>query len=167
MTAGPIYHSGHVVDDLQAAMRHWRDLASAAPFCVFNDFEFVRARYLDQPVEARASLAFAFSGNTLIELIQPLAGDQRIYATRGPHHIGMLVDDLDLAIAGYVDAGAPLAFRAAFAFGGGCAFIDTRAQLGLYTELVVRLPLVESMLGQMHAAHAAWNGRDLEFELSG
>jgi pyruvate/2-oxoglutarate dehydrogenase complex dihydrolipoamide acyltransferase (E2) component len=165
--AGSIYHSGYVVVDIQAAIRHWVRLAGAGPFVIFEDFEFVNPDYRGAPVGPKVTLAFAFSGDSCIELIQPQSVGPSIYTeTPGSaHHIGIGVENLEASMQAYAAAGIECAFRAAFPFGGGCAYFDTRSTIGVFTELVERGAVVNEMIRQMQAAHRNWNRRDLTFTL--
>jgi hypothetical protein len=167
VASGSIYHTGYVVTDIHAAVQHWVQLAGAGPFVLFEDFEFVDPVYRGAPVAPKVTLAFAFSGDSCIELIQPHGSDPSIYSetTGGLHHVGIGVEDLDASLRAYAAVGVECAFRAAFPFGGGCAYLDTLGTLGVFTELVERSAIVNQMLEQMQTAHRGWNRRDLTFTL--
>jgi len=164
---GSIYHSGYVVADIQASVRHWVEQAGAGPFVLFENFEFVNPIYRGKPSGPPVTIGFAYSGDTCIELIQPHNSEPSIYSeARGAlHHIGIGVPDLDAAVDQYAETGVSCAFRAGFPFGGGCAYLDTLATLGVFTELVTMGEIVRQMLGQMQAAHRSWNRRDYTFTL--
>lgn len=168
IAAGSIYHTGYVVSDVHAALRHWVRLAGAGPFVLFDDFEFVNPNYRGAPAGPKVTLAFAYSGDSCIELIQPHGPGPSIYteATGSMHHIGIGVENLDESLRAYTAAGVECAFKAAFPFGGGCAYLDTRSSIGVFTELVERGALVNEMIRQMRVAHLNWNRRDLTFTLS-
>jgi hypothetical protein len=167
LAPGPMYHTGFVVRDIHAAVRHWVDVVGVGPFTVFENFAFVDPSYRGAPIGPRVTLAFGARGDTCVELIQPLDDTPSIY-TEQPgalHHVGLLVPDLDGGIRRYAEAGIECAFRAAFPFGGGCAYLDTRSTLGVFTELVEGGAVVEGMLAGMRDAHARWNRRDYTFTL--
>jgi len=165
--SGSVYHSGYVVTDIRAAVAAWARLAGAGPFVLFEDFEFVEPVYRGTPGAPKVTLAFGFSGDSCIELIEPQGSAPSIYSESDGalHHIGIGVDDLDAGIRAYTTAGIECAFRAAFPFGGGCAYLDTRPAIGVFTELVERGPIVNQMLEQMKSAHRNWNRKDLTFTL--
>lgn len=167
LPTGRLYHTGYVVEDIQASIRHWVELAGVGPFVVFDDFEFVAPVYRGAPGGPRVTLAFGAIGEQCVELIQPLDADPSIYTElQGAlHHVGIGVPSLDDALVPYARAGVNCAFRAAFPFGGGCAYLDTRATLGVFTELVELGPVVDGMLSAMRQAHATWNRRDYTFTL--
>ncbi|MCB1624460.1 MAG: VOC family protein [Pseudomonadales bacterium] len=163
-----IYHSGYVVADIQSAVRHWVEQAGAGPFALFDDFTFVNPVYRGKAGGPSVALAFAYSGDSCIELIQPKNSDPSIYSeTSGAlHHVGIGVPILNAAVASYEAAGVTCAFKAEFPFGGGCAYLDTVGTLGVFTELVEMGPIVEGMLEQMRIAHRNWNRRDYTFTLA-
>jgi catechol 2,3-dioxygenase-like lactoylglutathione lyase family enzyme len=159
---GAIYHTGYVVADIRTAIRHWVEQAGAGPFMLFEDFAFVDPVYRGTPGAPRVTLAFAYSGDSCIELIQPVEAGSSIYGeARGAlHHLGIGVHNLEEGIRAYAAAGIDCAFRASFPFGGGCAYLDTTKGLGVFTELVERGPVVDQLLAQIQAAHRQWNRRD-------
>lgn len=168
LPSGSIYHTGYVVADIRIAIRHWVEQASAGPFVLFENFEFVDPVYRGATKAPAVTLAFAYSGDSCIELIQPLDAMPSIYGeARGAlHHIGIGVPNLGEALETYEAAGVGCAFRAAFPFGGGCAYLDTIGTLGVFTELVERNPIVDQMLEQMKGSHRQWNRRDHTFTLA-
>jgi hypothetical protein len=164
---GRLYHTGYVVQDIQQSVRHWVEQAGVGPFVLFENFEFVAPVYRGRSGGPRVTLAFGAIGDHCVELIQPLDPDPSIY-TELPgalHHVGIGVQSLEDGLQRYARAGVNSVFRAAFPFGGGCAYLDTRATLGAFTELVEIGPAVEGMLAAMTQAHAGWNRRDYTFTL--
>lgn len=162
---GSIYHTGYVVPDIDAAVRHWVELAGVGPFVRFDDFQFVNPVYRGAPGGPKVTLAFAYAGDSCIELIQQQSPGPSIYSELpgALHHVGIGVANLDAALERYRTAGVACAFKAAFPFGGGCAYLDTLATLGVFTELVEIGPVIEQMLAQMKVAHRDWNRRDYTF----
>jgi len=86
------------------------------------------------------TLAFGRSGNTQIELMQPISGPGCVseFAARfgaGPHHIGCTVDDFDHAIA----LAAADGIEAVMIGGFGpvrTAWLDTFDEIGQYFEFI-------------------------------
>ncbi len=167
LPTGKLYHTGYVVKDIQASVRHWVELAGVGPFVLFENFEFVNPVYRGRAGGPRVTLAFGAVGDQCVELIQPLDESPSVY-TESPgalHHVGIGVASLEEGLVPYARAGVECVFRAAFPFGGGCAYLDTRRTLGVFTELVERGPVVDGMLAAMQQAHASWNRRDYTFTL--
>lgn len=159
---GDVYHTGYVVRDLQRSIAQWAEIAGAGPFVVFENFEFENPLYATQAIAPRVHLAFAYSGDFCVELIEVLDATPSVYANapRGAHHVGIGVKALDRAIERYVGAGFEVAFRGDFPFGGACAYFDTTETLGVMTELVERTPLIDGLLARLRQAHEDWNRRD-------
>lgn len=159
---GPVYHAGYVVTDMSASIAHWVEKLGAGPFFLFDNFAFVDPIFEGRPVGPSVTLAFAFSGDFCVELIQQHDEAPSVYRNCGSglHHLGIAVDDLEASLLDYASAGVGSIFRAAFPFGGGCAYLDTRRELGFMTELVERNPVINGLLSQMKAAHANWNRKD-------
>lgn len=159
---GPVYHAGYVVPDISASIAQWVEKMGAGPFFLFENFAFVDPVYEGRSVGPQVTLAFAFTGDFCVELIQQHDAAPSIYRDAGPalHHLGIAVEDLQSSLAMYASAGVNSIFRAGFPFGGGCAYLDTRRELGFMTELVERNPVIDGLLAQMKAAHAQWNRRD-------
>ncbi|HSN72023.1 MAG TPA: VOC family protein [Steroidobacteraceae bacterium] len=159
----PIYHVGHVVPDARAAAERWARTAGVGPFFLFEDFEFVHPVYRGRDLGPRVTLAFGFSGEFCLELIEQQDAVDSIYreGPAGPHHVGIMVADVDARIAAYRAEGVEVVFRGGFAFGGECAYLDTRDTLGCLLELVSQHPVLEQMIGTMRAAHAGWDRRQV------
>lgn len=159
---GAVYHAGYVVSDLDAAIRHWAEKLGAGPFFLFEGFRFTKPKYRGQDVGPEVTLAFAFSGDFCVELIQQTDQAPSIYRepARTLHHLGIAVPALDAALRPYEAAGVEVAFRGGFPFGGGCAYLDTVDNLGFMVELVERTEAIDQMLAGMKSAHLSWNRRD-------
>ena len=102
--------------------------------------------YHGQPVEYRMRLALSYFGPMRIELIE-LGDGPTVYADfvaehgYGIQHLGLLVDDMDAAIAQAAAAGIPMIMDGA-GFGvdgdGHYAYLDTEELFGTTLELIAR-----------------------------
>jgi catechol 2,3-dioxygenase-like lactoylglutathione lyase family enzyme len=133
-----IFQQAWVVDDLDAAEAAMRTSLGCGEFTKFVMDEPWTLR--GKPASCALSLGFARSGNMQIELMQPLSGEgvQVEFLKEhgpGPHHLGVLVDDLDAALAAAADDGfeSPMAGQFATV---RLAFLDTVDVLGMYIELI-------------------------------
>jgi methylmalonyl-CoA/ethylmalonyl-CoA epimerase len=131
MAGREIHHVGVAVDDLDAALRTYRDVLGA-------ELEH-RATVEEQGVEAAAVRV----GESRIELLRPLGDDTpvgRFLAKRGPgmHHIAYRVDDLRAELERLAAAGVELidAEPRTGLFGLQVAFVHPDAVHGVLTELV-------------------------------
>ena len=102
--------------------------------------------YYGEPADYKMRIALSYVGQTRIELIQVLDGDT-IYHDHiakhgyGVQHFGMVVDDMDEAIA-LAEASGFQVIMSGSGFGldgdGQYAYLDTEAYLGVTLELISR-----------------------------
>lgn len=102
--------------------------------------------YRGQPADYAMRIALAWIGPLRIELIE-MAGGDSVYADfvrehgYGVHHFGVLVDDMDAALAQAGEAGLIMTMDGA-GFGrdgdGHYAYLDTERDLGTTLELIAR-----------------------------
>lgn len=131
-----LFQQAFVVADLDGAQDAMRATLGCSEFVRLpgTDLEYdLRGRTVSCALE----LGFARSGNVQIELLQPLRGEGlhvEFLAENGPgaHHLGFLVDDLESVVG---DSGYERLMGSQFGTLRFC-YLDTFADLGLYTELV-------------------------------
>ncbi|MET0371545.1 MAG: VOC family protein [Sphingobium sp.] len=144
------FQLGYVTRDIGRAMELWRTRYGVSDFLSFNGRDFAppgaTGPFLD--------VALAYRGDVMIELIQPDVNDPGIYgdALRDDggvtlHHLGYLVDDARFATI--VDDCAALAIPTPVVRSTGFCLVyaDTRADSGLFTELVLPGPEVNRLFG--------------------
>jgi catechol 2,3-dioxygenase-like lactoylglutathione lyase family enzyme len=96
-------------------------------------------------IELDFQIAFAFSGNLQVELVQAPAGEN-IYAHylaqagEGLHHLGFFLSDLDRRMAVARQAGLPVLLEGRLTLAGKSrarfAYLDTRLLCGIIVELI-------------------------------
>lgn len=137
-----------VVEDLDAAIDHWRRVNGIDRWSKAYDLAKgqVDKRYWGEAGDFQFSCAYGFAGDVLIELAEH-DGGRSVYRDwldeRGEsmHHIGFRLSDaatFEEARRQYHDAGLKEAMSGWFkAPQGNCrwAYMDTRLQIGCYTEL--------------------------------
>lgn len=135
-----------VVRDLDAAMRRYWETFGIGPWKVYTyGPPLVREMtYRGKPQEYRMRLALAQVGSPVLELIQPLSGDN-IYVEHldrkgeGLHHVGVFVPSFDEAVAEAQRQGFSV-LQSGRGYGrhgdGGFAYLDTEALLGMIVELI-------------------------------
>jgi catechol 2,3-dioxygenase-like lactoylglutathione lyase family enzyme len=106
LTSSPFHQVAFVVEDLDAAVRHWADVLGVGPYSVWTLDPAVLhdATYDGEPASFSFRHALGWSGPMQIELVQPLAGpsifaDQLTRSGPGLNHVGRLVDDHPAACA--------------------------------------------------------------------
>jgi len=137
-----------VVPDLEEAVEQYWRLFGIGPwhFYTYGTGLCTKMTYHGEPAEYRMRVALGYLGPTRIELIEPLDGDT-VYADfvqehgYGVHHFGVLVDDMEEALAQAEAAGLTVTMDGA-GFGrdgdGHYAYLDTESRIGVTIELIER-----------------------------
>lgn len=161
-----------VTHDVDKAVQQWAQGAKAGPFYVMasaTDF-FGERSYRGVPAKDDFKAALGFSGNTLIEFIEPTNDEpsvfQEVLKARGDmafHHIypdlrPMTDAEFDATRERYLELGYIDALDSVLPGGGRCIHFDACEQLGVYIELMRCSPEVYAGFEKMRAAHANWDG---------
>lgn len=167
---GPIFQIAYVVEDLEAQIDHWTETMAVGPFFRFPlplPFERleVRGERVANDADIYAGIAVSYSGDTMIELIQPGSAPS-VYreflgsGRRGAHHLGAYVDDLDarLAEARAAGIGVPLAGALPLS---RFAYLETDTAFpGTMLELIEPRPAMVALFDSIKAAARDWDGRE-------
>ncbi|MFD9111540.1 VOC family protein [Streptomyces bottropensis] len=90
----------YTVPDLAAEMRWWTDELGVGPWFVSDRIDGEGSTYRGEPSRAEFALALAFSGHTMVELIQTLDDEPSIYKEAyerhgyGFHHVAKAVPNV-------------------------------------------------------------------------
>jgi catechol 2,3-dioxygenase-like lactoylglutathione lyase family enzyme len=137
-----------LVGNLEEAVEQYWKLFGIGPwhFYTYGKPLVKRMTYHGAPGEYRMRIALSYLGPLRIELIEPLEGDT-VYADfvrehgHGVHHFGLLVEDMQEAIAEAEAAGLEMTQDGA-GFGldgdGHYAYLDTEDRIGVTLELIER-----------------------------
>jgi len=137
-----------IVEDLDKAVESYWKLFGIGPWHIYTYGKPLvkRMTYRGEPCEYKMRVALAYIGPLRIELIEILEGDT-IYAEfvkehgYGVHHFGVLVEDIETAIAQAESAGLKMTQDGA-GFGldgdGHYAYLDTEDKIGVTIELIQR-----------------------------
>ncbi|MBN1583926.1 MAG: VOC family protein [Anaerolineae bacterium] len=137
-----------IVPDLDAAVEQYWALFGIGPwhFYTYGKPLVKEMSYHGLPADYKMRIALSYLGPLRIELIEPLEGDT-VYADfvaehgYGVHHFGILVQDMDAAIADAHAAGLEMIMDGA-GFGldgdGHYAYLNTQNKIGVTLELIER-----------------------------
>lgn len=125
-----ISHVAVVVDDIEAALRFWRDALG------------LQVAGVEQVPEQQAEVAFLPIGESDIELVKPMDGDSgaaRFLRSRGPgmHHLCLEVEDLDETLSRLTALGVRLVTPEPVVGAGNArvAFVHPQSAFGVLLEL--------------------------------
>jgi len=133
---------GIIVRDIEATSQAYADLLGVeVPQWFLTDTEEIaQTRYLGEPTQARAKLAFFDMGSVQLELIEPVGAPSTWQAFldehgEGVHHIAFQIKGMGDQVGLLADRDMPLVQRGEYT-GGRYAYIDSAAQLKLMLELL-------------------------------
>ena len=135
-----------VVSDIQAAEKFFREVMGVPNFVKMENLraEELEGTYYGKPGSYSFHLYMAASGESLIELIQPVSG-QSIYQNYldqhpqgGVQHIAYIVPEAELetAIAELTNKGYPVVSSLNLPV-AKVAYFDTYKEIGIMTEIIV------------------------------
>ena len=114
---GSIAQIAYIVPDIEAAMRSYVARLNVGPSFVAGPFVPQKGVYRGTPITPRLTLALAYSGTTMIELIQQHDDGPSVFAETvkkrgyGFHHFGLAVREFDAELAAYLGKGYKSPFR--------------------------------------------------------
>jgi len=163
---GAITQVAFTVEDVESAIAGYvRDLG-IGPWFLRGPFTPPQALYRGRPTGLSVSLAMAFSGQLMIELVQQHDDVPSIYNADGAqrrygfHHFGVATGDFDGEVRRYGEAGFALVFSDITPVGTRIAYFDGAGRLPGMVELIEMNSVQESRYARIHAAAAGWDGRD-------
>ncbi len=134
-----------VVPDIIASEKYFRDVLGISNFVKMENLrsEELEGRYYGNPDNYVFHLYMAYSGGTMLELIQPVSGESIFaeYLQKNPNggvqHIAYSIpaDQLSKAIEELTDKGYPAVQSLSLPV-ANVAFFDTRKEIGVMTEII-------------------------------
>ena len=161
----PIFQYAFLVNDLDEGMERWTRLMGAAPWFCARHHRCDEFTYRGTNQEADVSYAFAYCGETQIQLIQQHDNTPSIYremyaeGEEGFHHIGTLVKDWDEERQRLLDLGFEIGTEL-YADKVNAAYFDTRAVNGGFTEIHGDPVHILGSFANWKRAHDLWKPGD-------
>ncbi|WP_427965900.1 VOC family protein [Altererythrobacter sp.] len=164
---GAVAQFAYVVEDLDQAIGHLIRDCSAGPFFVIEHFLQPGQVYRGQESTADLRLAMGFSGQSWIELMQPLDDHPSIYREVieqrgfGLHHHGIAFEDCEAVLAQYQARGWREAYRSPVPTGGDVIFIESdEPSAAPFLELLPASPAMDAHFTGFWKAAQNWDGSD-------
>jgi hypothetical protein len=159
---GPINQNAFVVEDLDGGIAFWTRTMHVGPFFRFPKIEYERSDYRGKPQAMEAAVAIAYSGDLMIELVEPqgpsIFQESLDARSLGLHHVAVLADDM-------LRAAADLEARGAKRVQGGCvkegscvAYYEVPG-LDPMLEVACLKPDVLALFDVVKRAAALWDGK--------
>jgi hypothetical protein len=162
--SGEVLQYAYTVPDIDSAAQAWADRLGVGPWFVRGPFSPPDARYRGEPTTMTVSLARAFSGTTMLELVQQHDDEPSVYRETidavgyGFHHYGVGVDDFETSVATNVAAGYDVAFSDTVPNGARIAYLDTTSALPGMLEIIEMTPGQHALYTAIYRACLDWDG---------
>jgi hypothetical protein len=161
---GPIVQNSWVVADLNAGIADWTHRMRVGPFFRFPKIVFETGHYRGRAMLPDYDAAVAYSGELMIELIQPngpsIFQDFLDAGGVGVQHLCAMSDDLPAATAEIEARGGIAVQGGTFADGSRLTYFDLGGPAPSILEIAELKPDVLALFAAIKAAGASWNGRD-------
>ncbi len=136
----PVYQLGYVVNDIDAACKHYHSLFGIGPFDIVDEVDMEGAILRGKPISTKIKVAFAKSDKVELEFIEPLEG-KNLYTEfleakgDGIHHLAFMVDEMETWLKSFADMGIEPIFHHDMVV-MDFAYFDTSLFGGLMLELL-------------------------------
>jgi hypothetical protein len=163
---GGITQFAYVVDDIEGAAADFTERLGVGPWFVRGPFTPPAGRYRGEPTTPLFSLARAFAGHAMVELIQQHDDSPSVYhPVGGPrqygfHHWAILSASFEADIERYAALGYGVAFSDLLPSGSRIVYIDSTADLPGMIELIEHTEAQEQVYDQIYRASIEWHGDD-------
>jgi hypothetical protein len=161
-----VFQMCYLVEDIEAAMGHWVDQLKVGPWFLLEHFTGERGTYRGTSGDVDVALAMGYAGHMLVELIAPNDDRPSVYQEAiegqgyGFHHFGVGTLEYDEDLARHREQGHELVFETWVPTGGRVGYVDTRAELPGYVELIEMDPATDAAFTRFYAQSLAWDGTD-------
>jgi hypothetical protein len=161
-----IIQFAYTVDDIQEGMRRYTDLLRIGPWFLIGPFVPAKGVYRGAETKMNLSLAVAFGGEAMVELIEQHDRERSVYqetlkarGAHGFHHWAIGARDFDAATAGYKSQGYEEAFSDLSPRGVRVVYFDTSRHLPGMLEIIEMTADVEQQYHRMYKAAREWDGK--------
>jgi hypothetical protein len=160
-----IMQFSYIVEDIPASIKRFAALYGIGPWFCAGPFSPPGSIYRGMPTNLTVSLAMAFSGSIMIELITQNDQEPSVYRETidrrgyGFHHVAMVTNNFQAEAQRYGAAGYEKAFYTEIQ-GGKIAYFDTSKDMPGMTELIEWTAAVENRHTRIHTASLGWDGND-------
>ncbi|NJC32913.1 catechol 2,3-dioxygenase-like lactoylglutathione lyase family enzyme [Sphingomonas jejuensis] len=167
---GDVFQLAFVVDDLEAQLAHWTGTMGVGPFYRFGlplalEWLEMKGERVDPAADIFGGVAVAYSGDMMIELIQPgtapsIYRDFLDAGRSGLHHLGSFTDDLDRTLAAAQARGIGVAMAGQLPL-SRFAYFDTDAHgQGTMMEVIEPQQSMIDLFDRIRLAARDWDGSD-------
>jgi hypothetical protein len=155
----------YFVENMEESIARYVRTWGIGPWFIIGPFSPPEHRYRGEKTGLTVSLALAFSGSIMVELIQQHDDGPSVYrdslgrGNYGFHHIAITTDRIDTEIERYRTNGYDLVFSDLLQ-GARVVYFDTSTDMPGMTELIELTPNTEARQTRVQRASLGWDGSD-------
>jgi hypothetical protein len=163
---GGIIQVAYTVENIDRGMRDFTERLNLGPWFVTGPFTPSKGGYRGQPTDISLTLAVAFAGHMMIELIEQHDDKPSVYQETiktkgyGFHHWAICSDKFDEDVAHYQAAGYPIAFHDVSPRGVRIVYMDTTRDLPGMLEIIETTDALQAIYQSYYDAAQNWDGKD-------
>jgi len=163
---GGIRQLGYVVQDIEAAMRHWSGSLGVGPWFYNPRVPIVNYRYRGERYEPHNSVALANDGFLQVELIQTrndvpsMYRDFALGGRTGAQHVAYWTEDYDRDLNNLVGLGWKPVMQGEVGERGRFIYFDTEYHPGTVIELSEVAGPKGKLFKLIREASEGWDGKD-------
>jgi Glyoxalase/Bleomycin resistance protein/Dioxygenase superfamily len=161
-----IIQFAYTVDDIDEGMLHYAELLHIGPWFLIGPFVPAKGLYRGAVTKMKISLAVAFAGEAMVELIEQHDAEPSVYqetlkarGAHGFHHWAIGARDFDCTVGRYKANGYREAFSDISPRGVRVVYLDTSANLPGMLEIIEMTADVEKQYKRMYDAARTWDGK--------
>lgn len=157
----------YVVKDIEASINDYYQRMGVGPWQLRGPFTTTSALYHKEPVHLSLSIAHAFTGHTMLELIQQHDDQPSVYTDTirkngyGFHHWGVSCPNYDETLDKFHAEGRKPSFEDKTAIGTRVAYLDFRDTMGGFIEYIEMNGAAEDRYTKMYANALIWDRKEL------
>lgn len=161
---GSIVQYAYTVPDIGPAMTLYTDSFNVGPWFVRGPFVPRKARYRGGPTTLELTLARAFTGDSMIELVQQHDDAPSVYREvvqrrgYGFHHWAIGSVDSERDVNRWRERGYEIAFEDFTPSGARIVYVDTTRDLAGMVEIIEMTAEMQAAYRRYHAAAVDWDG---------
>lgn len=161
-----IIQVAYTVDDIDTGMRRYTELLHIGPWFLIGPFVPAKGVYRGAVTKMKISLAVAFAGEVMVELIEQHDNEPSVYqetlkarGVHGFHHWAIGAREFDDTVTQYKSHGYREAFSDISPRGVRVVYLDTSNDLPGMLEIIEMTLDVEEQYRRMYQAAMEWDGR--------
>jgi hypothetical protein len=163
---GSVVQYAYVVEEIEKEIMNYVARMNVGPWYLAHKFTPPKGVYRGKPTTPLFSLAVAYSGTTMLELIQQHDDTPSVFQesvkTRGYgfQHFGIAVKNFDAEVDAWLKRGYEIAFSDTAPMGMRVAYMDTMKELPGMVELIEGNDAFEGFFTPIYKQSIGWDGKD-------